>query len=128
MDSSPEALVRKFFATWANPSTEELAAFFADDAVWVDGPQGVRHGAHAISSELASQLAVGGSTEVEIKTLLSEAATVMVEEVSTFTIAEASISAVVMAVFEFDQHGRITQWREAYDLRSVTDQIAAAMA
>jgi limonene-1,2-epoxide hydrolase len=32
-----------------------------------------------------------------------------------------------MAVFEFDADGRITQWREAYDLKSMTDQIEAAI-
>jgi limonene-1,2-epoxide hydrolase len=36
------------------------------------------------------------------------------------------ISAVAMAVFELDADGRITQWREAYDLKSMMDQIKAA--
>jgi hypothetical protein len=31
-----------------------------------------------------------------------------------------------MAVFELDATGRIKQWREAYDLKSITDQIEAA--
>jgi limonene-1,2-epoxide hydrolase len=88
----------------------------------------VRHGATAVVSELAAQLAVTKGTAVEIKTLLSEGATVMVEEISTFTISGSSISAVVMAVFEFDPTGRITRWREAYDLKSLTDQIEAARA
>ncbi|MGB9223314.1 hypothetical protein [Mycobacterium sp.] len=34
---------------------------------------------------------------------------------------------VVMAVFELDAEGRITQWREAYDLKSALDQIEAAV-
>ncbi len=33
-----------------------------------------------------------------------------------------------MAVFEIDAEGRITQWREAYDLTPVSDQISAATA
>ena len=124
--ASPESVVRNFFAAWSDPEPSALAAFFADDAVWIDGPQGVRRGADAVVSELAAQLAVTKGAAVEIKTLLSDGPTVMVEEVSTFTIAGAPISAVVMAVFEVNPQGRITQWREAYDLKSLTDQIAAA--
>jgi hypothetical protein len=50
----------------------------------------------------------------------------MVEQVSNSSINGNPISAVVMAVFELDAEGRIKQWREAYDLKSVTDQIKAA--
>ena len=37
-----------------------------------------------------------------------------------------TISCTVMAAFEIDANGRICQWRENYDLKSVTDQIEAA--
>jgi len=39
MSDSPESLVRKFFAAWADPEPDELGSFFYDAAVWVDGPQ-----------------------------------------------------------------------------------------
>ena len=55
---SPESVVRKFLAAWADPKADELANFFADDAVWVDGPQGVRRGANAIVDELIKQLVI----------------------------------------------------------------------
>jgi limonene-1,2-epoxide hydrolase len=104
MGDSPESLVRKFFAAWADPRPDELDSFFHDAAVWVDGPQGVRRGAEAIKSELATQLkAVGG-----------------------VIVRGHPISAVVMAVFELDAEGRIKQWREPYDLKSMMDQIKAA--
>jgi limonene-1,2-epoxide hydrolase len=94
--------------------------------VWVDGPQGVRRGADAIKSELATQLKAVGGVRVEVKSLVSEGTTVMVEQVSNSSISGKPISAVVMAVFELDAEGRIKQWREAYDLKSVMDQIEAA--
>lgn len=119
--------MRKFFAAWANPKRDELASFFADDAVWVDGPQGVREGVEAITDELAAQLAATGGTTVDVKSLVADDGTVMAEEVSHFSIAGQPISAVVMAVFELDTDGRIKQWREAYDLKSLTDQIEAAV-
>jgi limonene-1,2-epoxide hydrolase len=128
MSDSPESVVRKFFAAWSDPKPDELGSFFNDDAQWVDGPQGVRDGAEAIKVELVAQLTAVGSVKVDVKTLVSRGPTVMVEQVSNSTIRGKPISSVVMAVFELDENGRIQQWREAYDLKSATDQIAAAAA
>jgi uncharacterized protein (TIGR02246 family) len=126
MSESPDSVVRRFFAAWADPKPDELGSFFRDDAVWVDGPQGVRRGADAIKAELTSQLTVVGGVRVEVKTMLVDGRTVMVEEVSHSTVNGAAIASVVMAVFELDGDGRIEQWREAYDLKSAIDQIVAA--
>jgi hypothetical protein len=71
MSDSPESVVRRFFAAWADPRPEELGSFFRADAVWVDGPQGVRRGLDAIKSELASQLNVVGGAKVDVRLLLS---------------------------------------------------------
>jgi limonene-1,2-epoxide hydrolase len=126
MSDSPESVVRRFFAAWAEPNADELGGFFHDDAVWVDGPQGARRGAYAIKSELAAQLNAVGGVVVEVKTLLSKGATVMVEQVSHASIRGNPVSAVVMAVFELDPELRVKHWREAYDLKSMMDQIEAA--
>ncbi len=126
MSDSPESLVRKFFAAWADPKPEELGSFFDDAAVWADGPQGVRRGADAIKSELCNQLRAVGGVTVDVKSLLSDGRTVMVEQVSNSSVGGNPVSTAVMTVFELDAEGRITQWREAYDLKSVMDQIEAA--
>jgi limonene-1,2-epoxide hydrolase len=124
---SPESLVRKFFAAWEDPEPDELGGFFHDAAEWVDGPQGVRRGADAIKAELAAQLTAVGGVRVEVRTLVADGSTVMVEQVSNSTVRGKPITSVVMAVFEFGAEGRIRQWREAYDLKSVMDQIEAAI-
>jgi limonene-1,2-epoxide hydrolase len=95
--------------------------------VWVDGPQGVRRGGDTITAEITAQLKAVGGVTVDVVSLLSDGRTVMVEQVSRSKIGDTPISTVVMAVFEFDADGRITQWREAYDLKSMTDQIEAAI-
>ena len=51
----------------------------------------------------------------------------MVEQVSNSSVRGNPIASVVMAVFEINADGRITQWREAYDLKSAMDQIEAAV-
>ncbi|WP_172828923.1 nuclear transport factor 2 family protein [Mycobacterium sp. 1164966.3] len=127
MSYSPESLVRKFFAAWEHPKPDELGGFFHDAAEWVDGPQGVRKGADAIKSELTAQLTALGGVRVEVTTLVVDGPTVMVEQVSNATFRGRPITSVVMAVFEFDPDGRIMQWREAYDLKSVMNQIKAVV-
>ena len=128
MSDSPQSVVRRFFAAWAKPDADELGSFFHDDAEWHDGPQGVRPGASAIGAELYSQLSAVGGVRVEVKTLVSDGRTVMVEQFSNSTVNGKPVAAVVMAVFEFDGDGRIMQWREAYDLESVLSQITDATA
>jgi limonene-1,2-epoxide hydrolase len=126
MEDSPESVVRRFYAAWAAPDAGELGGFFHDDAIWVDGPQGVRRGAQAVTDELVNQLSLLGGVDVEVTTLVTSGQIVMTEHVSHSVVNDTAIASVVMAVFEFDADGRIVQWREAYDLTSVADQVKTA--
>ena len=126
MSDSPESVVRGFLAAWADPKANELANFFADEAIWVDGPQGVRRRANAIVDELTKQLAIARGQTLEVMTLLADGGTVMVEWRGGWTMGGKPIPTTVVAAFEIDGDGRIKQWRESYDLKSVTDQIEAA--
>jgi limonene-1,2-epoxide hydrolase len=126
VSDSPESVVRKFLTAWANPKADELADFLADDAVWVDGAQGVRRGAKAILDELTKQLAIARGQTIEVITLVADGGIVMVEWHGGWTMGGKPISCAVMAAFEIDGNGRINQWRESYDLKSITDQIETA--
>src|SRR5262249_47602185 len=126
MHDSPESLVRDFLAAWTDASADRLGQFFDDDAVWVDGPQGVRRGAKEIVDVLARQLSTGPGMTNEVVALVASDATVMVEWRGRWTMGGKPISTHVMAVFEIDANGRIKQWRECYDRKSVVDQIKAA--
>ena len=126
MGDSPESVVRKFVAAWAEPKADELVNFLAEDAVWVDGPQGVRRGADAVVDELVKQLSITAPSTIEISTLVANGGTVMVEWHGRWTMGDKPIYTTVMAAFEVDGNGRIKQMRESYDLKSVMDQIEAA--
>jgi limonene-1,2-epoxide hydrolase len=92
----------------------------------VDGPQGIRRGATEIADVLAGQLGIAPDQTVEIDALAANGGLVMVEWHGGFTFNGKWITTAVMAVFEVDVNGRVNQWREKYDLKSVTDQMAAA--
>ena len=126
MSDSPESVVREFLALWSDPQAEELARFFAEDAVWVDGPNGVHRGAKAVVDELVRQLSIARGQWVEVDTLVADGGTVMVEWYGGFTMGGTPIACKVMAAFEVDANGRIKQMRESFDMKSLTDQIEAA--
>ena len=125
MDSSAESVVRGFLASWSDPKEDQLASYLSDDAVWVDGPNGVHRGAPSIVHELMRQLTIPRDLWMEIDTLLSKDGTVMVEWHGGMTIGSASVNAKVMAVFEVDRSGRIEQMRESFDMKSLVDQMPA---
>jgi limonene-1,2-epoxide hydrolase len=127
MSDSPESVVRKFLAAFADPKLNELVGFFSDGAVFIDGPRGVHRGVDAIRSELEAELAMGfGSVIIDVKSLVANGGTVMMEGVENYRIGGKPFSLEVMGAFEFDVEGRITRWRYSYDLKSITDQIEAA--
>jgi limonene-1,2-epoxide hydrolase len=126
MSDSPESVVRKFLAAWADPKLDELVGFFSDDAVFVDGPRGVHRGIDAIRSELADEISMGfGGAKIDVNSLVAQGGTVMMEGVENYRIGGKPMSLEVMGAFEIDADGRITRWRYSYDLKSITDQVEA---
>ena len=125
MVQTSETTVRQFLAAWSNADRDELAGFLCDDAVWVDGTQGLRRGATEILDVLCEQLATSRGISPQIATLLSDGDTVMVEWHGGWMMGSEWIAATVMAVFEISD-GRIKQMRETYDRLSIHDQMRRA--
>ena len=125
MTQPPATIVRDFLAAWGQADRGELARYLSDDAVWVDGPQGIRRGADAILDELTAQLASSGGPAPEPTTLVADGGIVMAEWQAGWSMGSKWISTPVMAVFEVADD-RITEMREVYDLQSVLDQMHAA--
>jgi limonene-1,2-epoxide hydrolase len=123
LTDSPESVVRGFLASWADPKLDEVVSFFADDAVFVDGPRGVHRGLNAIRSQLEVDLR---PVRADVKKLVADGRTVMLERVDSFDVRGKDFSRAVMAAFVIDSDGLIKRWRESYDLKSITDQIEAA--
>jgi limonene-1,2-epoxide hydrolase len=125
---SPESVVRRFFAAFPRSDVDELAGFFSDDAVYVDGPRGIHRGADAIRAEFQSIVAMVPSTTVDIKNLDVNGDTVLTERVDNFKVGDSPIGMEVMGVIDVGGDGRITRWRDYYDLPTLVDQVTAATA
>lgn len=128
MGDSAESIVRKFMDTWPRGDLDEIVAFFSGDAVYTDGPRGTSRGAEDIRAEMASTLEMVPSTTAEVKHLVASGELVMVERVDIFEMAGKKFDVEVLGVFEVDGDGRISRWRDYYDMRSLEERVAAALA
>ncbi len=123
---APESVVRELLALWGRPDPAALVRLFADDAVWVDGPNGEHHGAQAVVDELVRQLSIFPGQWIAVDTLVADGPTVMVEWHGGFPARGTMIETKVMAVFEVGANGRIQQMRESFDMGSLVRQLEAA--
>ncbi len=126
MSKSAESVVREFFGAFAVSNVDEQAGFFADDAIYVDGPRGTHQGIDAIKTEIASQVDMVPTAICDIKTLVEHDGTVMIERVDNFEFGGAQFALDVAAALVIDASGHIARWRDYYDLQSITEQTAAA--
>jgi limonene-1,2-epoxide hydrolase len=125
---SAEQVVRQFLAALKQSDVDELVSFFSEDAVWTDGPRGTYRGVDAIRAEIESQVQLVPSLTVEVKNLVANGSTVMVERADTFETQGKSFDLEVVGVFEIDGSGLIKRLRDYYDLASLMDRVAAAFA
>lgn len=128
MSDLVESVVRQYFLAFERSDVDELVKLFREDAVYTDGPRGTYRGVDEISGELQSQAKAVSSISVEIKALVSNGDTVMVERVDRFETRGKSFQLDVVGVFEVDKDGRIRRFRDYFDLKSLTDRIAAEFA
>lgn len=128
MADSAESVVRNFMDTWPRSDIDEIVAFFSDEAVYTDGPSGTYHGADAIKAEMLSLLDLVPSTTADVKNLAASGGLVMVERVDIFEMAGKAFDVEISGVFEAGDDGRITRWHDYYDMRSLEERVAAALA
>ena len=128
MTDSAASVIRKFLACFPRSDVDELVGFFSDGAVYIDGPRGVHRGIDAIKAEFQLTVSMVPSTTVDIKSLAASEGTVMTERVDNFEVGGKPIGMEVMGVFDVDSNGRITRWRDYYDLPTLVEQVAAATA
>jgi limonene-1,2-epoxide hydrolase len=128
VEDSAESVVRKFMDTWPRSDVDEMVAFLSEDAAYTDGPRGTHHGAEAIRAEIRSMLELVPSTTAQVTNLVASGGVVMVERVDVFEMAGKTFEVEIAGVFEVNGDGRITRWRDFYDMRSLEERVAQQLA
>lgn len=127
MSELPESVVRNFLASWIRSDVNEMTSFFHEDAVYIDGPKAPIYGLEAITTALGRTATLVPGIAVDIKVLLTGEGTVVVERVDTYSVADKSFHLEVAAVFNVDEQGLLTRWRDYYDLYSVEGQLPPSL-
>jgi limonene-1,2-epoxide hydrolase len=120
---SPESRVRAFCEAFARRDPRELLTFLAPDCVYHNIPMAPLRGHAAIEPVLAAFLRGTTRVEFEILALASAGACVLTERVDRFEREDGRrIELPVMGAFEVGPDGRITAWRDYFDLGMWTRQ------
>ena len=124
---SPIEVVRRFCAAWSdNAKAAELAAFFADDAIYHNIPLAPITGREAIADNISSFIRPGppGIERIEFRVLniAADGPIVMTERVDVFTLPDRSFELPVMGTFEI-RDGKIGAWRDYFDINQFTSRM-----
>jgi limonene-1,2-epoxide hydrolase len=120
-----EAIVNQFIVRVVGGDLAGAGELVADDIEYDNVPIGKNIGRDAMVSFLGSMMTGVDAVEFETHRQTCTGNLVMNERTDRFRIGEASISLPVAGVFEVGDDGRIVLWRDYFDMKSFTDQMAA---
>ena len=120
---SEERVVRNFCEAVSRRDVEELVGFFTVDAVYHNIPIDPVTGREAIASILSQFLGPATEAEFEIKALATSGNRVLTERVDRFLITGKKVELPVMGAFEVTPEGKISAWRDYFDMQMFTGQL-----
>ena len=119
----PEQIVRSFCAAVPRRDVQELVDFFSDDAVYHNIPIEPVSGPEAIEKMLSQFLGPASQAEFEVLALAVSGRFVLTERIDRFTIGSNAIALPVMGTFEVREDGKISAWRDYFDMGQFTRQM-----
>lgn len=120
---SNKDIVDEFFACWRRGDLDGSMALCTDDAVWDNIPMKPVVGKAAISAFLGKFAKGMSDIHYEVKAVLENADSLMLEGTENYTKNGRKVSVPYMASFKF-RDGKICFWSDYYDLATVERQLA----
>lgn len=120
----PIQIVSDFCNAVPRRDVEELVGFFSADAVYHNIPIAPVQGRDAIAATLRGFLDPSTEAEFEVLAIAGEGSRVLTERIDRFTINGKQIAIPVMGTFEIDAQGKISAWRDYFDLAQFTKQMS----
>jgi len=118
-----EKTIRDFCSAISRCRSAELANFFSDDAVYHNMPLEPVQGREMIQATLAQFVDISTDAAFEILALATSANKVLTERVDRFTINGKPVAIPVMGTFEVDANGKISAWRDYFDMQQFMSQM-----
>ncbi len=119
----PEAIVRDFCAAFARQDAQELLGYFADDAVYHNIPFEPAVGRDAIAATLNMFVSEGSEGSFELVHLAVNGHVVLTERVDRVTMQGKVATLPVMGTFEVNDDGKISAWRDYFDVAMLMSQV-----
>lgn len=128
MGRKQEDFVREFCAAWGDgsletkPDVEKILSMMAEDAewqLWVPGGPIVK-GKAALREEIERQKRIATNNQCNEVNILSSDVMVMQERSDTAMILGKPCPHQMVAIYEFDEQGLISRWREYLDMADLT--------
>ena len=120
----PTQIVAEFCNALPRRNVEELVGFFSPDAVYHNIPIAPVKGRDAIAATLRGFLDPSTQAEFEVLSLAAAGNKVLTERIDRFTINGKQIALPLMGTFEVDAQGKISAWRDYFDLAQFTKQMS----
>jgi len=120
---TPESVVRSFCRAVEQRDIPALVDFFTADAVYHNIPLAPLTGRDAIAETLGQFIAPATRVEFELIGIATHGATVFTERVDRFEINGKQIALPVMGAFEITPEGKISAWRDYFDMQQFTNQL-----
>jgi limonene-1,2-epoxide hydrolase len=126
MGGDRESIVREYLAAWTARDADALAAYFTEDAVWHESWRDPVLGRAAIREELAFQISWATDFDLQVLTIATTGNSVMTERRDRFVMNGHQIEVPVAGVFDLDDDGKFTAWRDYYDWNQLSEQLVTA--
>ena len=133
MGTTEEAVVTEFMDAWGDghrrdPDIEKIMTMLSDDIVWqlwVPGGPTLR-GRDAIRADIERQLGFATFMRCGPVHVASTGGVVFTERTDEFRSRDLVVEHHLVAVFEVDDDGKISGWREYFDPEDVNRQLREA--
>jgi limonene-1,2-epoxide hydrolase len=124
MSTNPTEVVTAFCAAWGDGDIDAVLAFFTPDAVYHNIPMEPVTGVDDIRALITGFTAGVDKIEFRVTHQTTNGNVVMNERVDAFITAAKTIELPVMGVFEVTDDGKISAWRDYFDLNQFMSQMA----
>ena len=123
MAATPLGVVNDFCDAVNKQDMEKVVSFFSDDAVYHNIPLDPVTGRDAIRDTIGMFLGMADKVWFDTLHIVADGPLVMTERIDHFVMGDRDIALPVMGAFEVND-GKITAWRDYFDMGQFTSQMA----
>ncbi len=119
----PDKIIREFCDAWERGDVDTIVDAFTEDAVYHNIPMAPCEGKEAIGAFVSVFFeSMSKSTRFEILKQVTAGNCVMNERIDHLELASGKVALPVCGVFELTSDGKISGWRDYFDMGQFTGQ------